>query len=312
MKIHALDLPEEPGQLAGWLERQLVDMDLGALVAELAAVHGDQPRPAESVRELLGPHLPAVLNAGLDRLPGDLVRRLLREPRHLFELQELVAREGGPYWSQVRPLSGRVDEAFANGQARLEGFLAAPLNLPSPTAGPVGEGRGRGARGPQGRRSPARKWYTTAWFAALGAAASVLVAAALYQQFRTPAPQAGPGWGWNRAGALPADASASAYLNALADAAEDWFKKRPAEAAPLAQRIQEFRQGCSRLIFAEHRPLGTQREWLVGKCREWAVKLDSQLEDLEAGKSPPPTVRNNVDEIVNKLVAALRKKAQEV
>jgi hypothetical protein len=108
------------------------------------------------------------------------------------------------------------------------------------------------------------------------------------------------------------DVSADRYLNGLADAAEDWFKKRPEKPADLARRLNEFRQGCSTLILAPHQPLAAKdRQWLVDKCRAWAVKLDRHLTDVEAGKDVLQ-VRREADETVEKLIAALRTRAAEV
>ena len=39
----ALEIPDDPALLPGWLEGHLVNTDLAALVAELEAVHGEQP-----------------------------------------------------------------------------------------------------------------------------------------------------------------------------------------------------------------------------------------------------------------------------
>ncbi len=116
-------------------------------------------------------------------------------------------------------------------------------------------------------------------------------------------------WGWNRADALPSGVTASAYLEALAQGGEQWFNKRPPDAASLAQRIGEIRQGCSGLILAEHQPLSTaDRQWLIGKCREWAAKFDEQLVALEAG-GDPQDVLAAMDATVSKLVQALRERA---
>ena len=111
--------------------------------------------------------------------------------------------------------------------------------------------------------------------------------------------------------ALPNDKPAPEYLNALADAGMEWFKKRPENAPDVARRINQFRQGCSTLILAPHKPLSDEdRKWLVERCRVWAKKLDDQLVALEQG-ADPVEVRTEVDGIVNKLVDALRDRAKK-
>jgi len=100
------------------------------------------------------------------------------------------------------------------------------------------------------------------------------------------------------------------YLDRLADAAGEWFKKRPDDPNALARRIGEFRQGCSVLILSPHKPLAAQdRAWLVEKCRAWAAKLDAHLAALEGGASAAQ-VRDEADATINKLIAALRERAQ--
>ena len=154
-------------------------------------------------------------------------------------------------------------------------------------------------------------WYRQPWIVSLATAAAVLLAVGIWQ-FVSP-PQSQPvvaGWGWNRPGNLSGDVSAPAYLNQLADAAQEWFKQRPEGSADLARRIGEFRQGCSQLILAKHRPLSeADRAWLVERCRAWAGKLDAHLADVESGKDVAQ-VRSDTDATVRQLIDALRKRAE--
>ena len=106
MKLHAMEFPDDPARWPGWLEQYLTGLDLAALVAELEAVHGPPSDPVPSVREWLGERLGAVLEGGLRTLPSGMLGRLLRQPRLLLELQELVLTSGGAYWDRVAPASG--------------------------------------------------------------------------------------------------------------------------------------------------------------------------------------------------------------
>ncbi len=63
------------------------------------------------------------------------------------------------------------------------------------------------------------------------------------------------GWGWNRSVVLQNPVPPAAYLDKLADAAEEWFKQRPNDPMSLAQRNGEFRQGCPKLSLTEHSSL---------------------------------------------------------
>src|SRR5512135_2715415 len=124
MKLHAMEFPDDPARWPGWLEQYLTGLDLAALVAELEAVHGPPADPVPSVREWLGERLGAVLEGGLRTLPSGMLGRLLRQPRLLLELQELVLTSGGAYWDRVAPASGDLDAHVDRVGARLEAFLA--------------------------------------------------------------------------------------------------------------------------------------------------------------------------------------------
>src|SRR5687767_1355847 len=101
MKLIAMTIPDDPAELAGWLERRLVGLDLAALVAELSAIHGDRPSAAGELDALLGGHRDAVLNQGLSALPAAGLRELMRRPSVLLELQELILIDGGDYWRSL-------------------------------------------------------------------------------------------------------------------------------------------------------------------------------------------------------------------
>jgi hypothetical protein len=143
--------------------------------------------------------------------------------------------------------------------------------------------------------------------------ASVLAIALMVQSPPPSSPervvQAG-GWGWARPGALPPGLTRDGYLNRLADAAAEWFQVRPDDAAGLALRLGEFRQGCSTLILSEHRPLTPDdRAWLAENCRSWSARLDGYLVALEAGANPL-IIRRQADRMIDQLISTLRARAR--
>ena len=79
MNLVAMNIPDDPAALPGWLESHLVGPDLGRLTAELTAIHGDHP--AGSLAAVLGGSLPAVLGRGLGVLPAAALRQLLQHPQ---------------------------------------------------------------------------------------------------------------------------------------------------------------------------------------------------------------------------------------
>jgi hypothetical protein len=287
MTLLVTNIPEDTAQLARWLERHLVGLDLGRLVAELNAVHRRAGGEEPSVTEALRGHLERVYAAGLGALPRPLLRHLLTHPALLAELQELVLTHGGPYWDQV----GRDDPAVTPhvelGRARL-GLRVQPSTAEHGVAG--------------------LPWYRRASFGSLATAAALLLAVGAWERLR-PAPAA-QGWGWDRPGALAAGVSREGYLNGLADAAEEWFKKRPETPSDLAKRLAQLRQGCSALLLSDHPPLPEEdRKWLKERCRKWAAKFEAQLAAVESGKEVQE-VRAEADATVNQLVKALRERAQ--
>ena len=86
MKLVALEIPDDLALLPGWLEGHLVNTDLAALVAELEAVHDEQPDNL-SLTDVLRDRRDAVLSRGLASLPAEGLKSLLRNPRLLLELQ---------------------------------------------------------------------------------------------------------------------------------------------------------------------------------------------------------------------------------
>ncbi len=295
MRLIALEIPDEPSELPGWIEGQLLGLDLAALVAELEAVHGDPGTKAPPPDGLLGTDRTAVLERGLSALPHERLRQFLRQPRRLLELQELVFVEGGPYWR--RPLVSTPESARLNaeGWRRLDGFLTTGVTAAAQIE----------ARRTAERRRPWR------WAAIVATAASLLAVVLVYRSSHEPAPPLATAgrWGWLRPGAFPQGVSPAEYLNQLATEADEWFNKRPDESTALARRIDEFRQGCTALIQSEHRPLAPQdRQWLVRTCRQWLSDLDKSLAEAEAGRDPLQ-VRDKVDETVRQIAKALRDRA---
>lgn len=293
MNLVVATIPEDPLELAAWLERRLVGLELDGLVAELTAIH--KPAAGPAVGEVLGAKLDQVRASGLSCLSRGQVRELLTRPALLLELQEDVLRRGGPYWDQVARTMPALHLKVEEGRKRL----------------PEADVNARPRAGVRPAAGAATPWYRQTWFACLATAAAVLVCVGVWMMAR-PAPSADVAWGWQRPGAVPENATASAYLERLADGADQWFARRPEDADALAKRIGEMRQGCSRLIRASHGPLKeADRQWLVERCKAWAKEFDAALLALEEGKEVGE-VRQKMDETVRKLEKALRERAKQV
>jgi hypothetical protein len=311
MNLTMLEIPEETAELAAWLERQIVSDRLGELVAQLAIVQAPAAPARASLKEALGARLPEALSRGLGPLSRTEIKRLLAQPRLLLELQEEVLLQGGDYWRTIEADLDSLQDAQRNGRRRLQEFLQTERWRHEETAWQIIT-----------RRKDARNRVLQ--LTSLAAAAGILLTLMLdhssgwnrrpepQRQALPPVAQESPPtqtWGWNRPDAMRPELSRADYLKGLARAADDWYGTQPTTRLELAARLNEFRQGCSRVILADHLPLtSADRDWLHDKCRQWAEKLNGHLAELEEGTSVK-SVRADADRTVRALIAALRARA---
>ncbi len=323
MKLHLLKIPEDHGELAAWLEDRLLADDLSELAAELFALSETKPESdSVSLDEALGEQIVAVLTSGLQALSARQIGRLLRHPQLLFELQERVLSEGATYWD-AKARSPRLLESVKWGQQRLDAWLAAQEQPEEPAQLAVANGALNQQRStsPQSRRANGG-WRQTAVMS-LASAACALVGVFLLETVRgtsgnrelvesTSSPTTAPSWGWLNDAALDGDRAAPAHLRRLASGAQEWFNKRPTEAVAIADRIAQFRQGCSRLQLAPHNSLSdVDRAWVRERCRVWAEKIDEHLAALETGANPQDVLMQ-MDDTVKRLIAALETRAAQL
>ena len=269
MNLSALEIPDDDVQLADWLERQIVGMDLGNLVAQLAIGRGQNAEL--SIDAALGGQLPRVLASGLVALSADELRGLLEQPHLLLQLQDRLFVEGGDYWRGVPRTMQHLD-AIRQVDEAVERRLAEPTR--TNTASPS---------------STSRRML---WGAVLAIAATLLVAIG----FWTLRPAPTPGWGFDRRGILTTAMPGDEYLSMLAKAGGDWFNKTPDSPAALRLRLEQFRQGCDTLLAAPHPQLAeTDKVWLLDKCRLWRDGIDRRLSELDASSIDFTEVRKRAD-----------------
>ncbi len=307
MKTPLLEILDDPAQLPVWLEGQLMGESLRALVSDLSAVHGHPPEVRPALETVLGDDVEEVRQTGLSALRAEQLRLFLTHPALLWDLQEDVLIHGGEYWEHRFAEASLSEEQLASGLQWLKTALSASsLDSVSPRQ------ISREAL-PASSVSAKPAWYCRPSFVSLVTAAGVLLAVFVLDTLVIPPAQPTvASWGWEKPGALPQNVSADVYLIQLAEAAEDWFNKRPETRKELARRILQFRQGCSTLILSKHQPLVPEDErWLIEKCQEWAAKLDGHLTALEAS-SVVREVREAADETIRKLITALRERAEKV
>jgi hypothetical protein len=302
MKFHAIapDAPDTHDETAVWLERHLAGMDLPELVAELAAVYDpSRPEPGR-VAQLLGSKVDAVLSRGLRSLTASELRPFLMRPFLLFELQVLVLARGGPYW---RGLESTVElRARVEGEWKRQKKAA---DRPSDTA-PLVDPRPRSGR----LVLPA---VCLAVGALLGFLACYLWLAGPvfppnpHPQQPPPAPTA---WGWNKPEAVDKADTPQAYLNRLADLADEWSQVAPPPDAPdrkrrLVVRLLELRSGCTRLSLTDHPLPADLRDGLQLTAAAWCGEIDVLIDNVQkAGDLRPWTPA--VEEQIRRMAGDLR------
>lgn len=292
----SLELPEDTAQRPSWLEQQLVGLRLGELVSQLEIMLDVKPGAGPSLGEICGDRLNDVLARGLSMLSADQIQQLIHHPQRLLELQERILIEGGIYWSQIPRTDEHEKLIASHRQAVLTRLTEIENSLPTP---PSAGSTTRSLTRPRGVGSSR----------GLVVAAIVLFISAGWWFFFP----SGPRWGWDRPGALAINLSAHDYLNRLADAAEEWKNKRPQTEAELDDRLSEFLHGCRTLLASPHPQLQDEdRTWLYGKCNDWIVNLNRDLDELRSRKRTMNQALEDADKTISNLVAALKKRAIEI
>ena len=310
MILLTMTVPDDPAELSRWLEQRLVAADFAQFIAELSA-HFPVASSAEQPLDLLDRWLPVALDEGLTPLPPEVLSQLLRHPSVLAKFQEHVVIEGGAYWDDLIDATDSFSEHLERGRSSLQRAIAED----NQADGKVRRKAALKAVPAEAVKRPSGRGYK-AWAIVSTAIAACLVVAVVWQAIvpeQPTLPKAKIAWGWARPGGLAADESSpKAYLNKLADNAEEWSAYRPGDSNGVATRIAEMRLGCAQLMHSNYGPLNpADKEWLLEHCREWAKALDRHQQALDAG-AEAVTVRGQVDETVREIAATLREKAKQV
>jgi hypothetical protein len=146
-----------------------------------------------------------------------------------------------------------------------------------------------------GRRAAAVAWILSAAVVGVIAWVAVQRALALNAHYR----------GLNQPNAiahLETKPSPIAYTKGLAKIAIDGADTLPNDPILLAQRIGEYRLGCTRLIHAEMRPLGPEgKKLLQAKCRLWGEKLSTCLYKIDQPDVNVADIKEEAKEIIDKI-----------
>lgn len=263
MTSPSLSLPENPEQLADWLEALLCSEDLAQAAVDWEVLAGDQRDSAPITLERLSDTQLAEIDAkGLKSLPEDTLRQLMASPVALLELQEHIFAASSPYW-QTRLASQPSPSSHEARWSQIERGLDVRPELPESKKRPEG-GQGK-------------VWTGLGIFVAL--AASIAVGAFVVQPSPTP-----KGWGFNQPGILETAQTEDQLLETLADAAHAWFNKRPQTREELVTRLKQFDAGCQTLLSAKLAPLSPEAHQTVdAACQKTRQQIATYLTELEQG-----------------------------
>lgn len=288
MKSCLVGIPDNPSEWPHWLDQQLVGCELGNLVDELRlVVPVNETQDIPLLATVCGDQMSDVLLAGCSALSDSQLRSLLRNPELLLELQERIFTEGSDYWQSVP----RSEEHSALAEAQWHRLSQQLDQSSSSTA----------TEEKADSKAVSRQFVQYV----MALAAVLLVGVGIWytlSQQSTPA-----GWGFDRPDLLADDMTPRQYFDQLADAAGDWFSKRPNTREALALRLEQFSDGCQTLIDANHPQLSAEdRTWLVDRCQVWKGKIDGYIAELAAGESSAIGIREKADETVKQLIKALQ------
>ncbi|MFM9960449.1 MAG: hypothetical protein ACKV2Q_04405 [Planctomycetaceae bacterium] len=304
MKLPVLDMPDDPQLIPGWLERHLKGLELGELVAELGAVHGPPDSPT-TLDELCGADLPNVLEHGLTALPREHLRRMLKQPELLLELQERVLIDGGTYWESL-PLEPELVAAVHQGWQR----LSSNLGLSASVEHISDLFKADSVTSPNNASTLETGVTTTSLRRTrrlVFAAAAVMLTALGLWLF--PKPQQQPlAWGWNRPGTFAADVTPDQYLDRFADRADEWSQRPHETREQLRADLTDFRVACRKMLDTDHTLLPDREQAeLKGRCQKWLKKFEAQLVALDAGDDVAE-IRKQADDTVQLLTTAIRQR----
>ena len=295
MKLPSLALPDDIANWPDWLDQLLLSDHLGDFVLEHEAIVGVNPSQA-LLAEVLEGNEQAILATGFRAASESQMRSLISHPRLLFELQERVLTEGGSHWHRAAPAIPenawtQIDAAMTAADSKTAGSADTEITPSSKQAAETRSRRGFGVL-------------------ALTALCCTVGVGFWFQFGQSTKPK---GWGFNQSDLLTADLPAKEYLRSLADAGQAWFNKRPENRDALELRLKQFSKGCQQLIDAEHSQLvAADREWLRERCQAWKDKVDLLIVGVNSGETSIGEARDAADEIVTKLVEALRTRSDTV
>ncbi len=318
MSTVLLDIPAETKDWPDWLERQLVGLRLGELIAQLKLLVENSPSPSPSLEQVCGGKFDAVIRDGLKVLSTKEIGQLMKHPDLLLDLQEKVFVSGSRYWDSI-PIT-KEHQDFADQQVtavlakiREQGNLAGSAKTDVVTAPPV-DNRSfpvtdLSVAKPEETSAASTKSVSRRVWVALATAAVLLF---VVREF-WPVPKSNP-WGFNKSDVALTQLKDGAYLNFLAELCGEWYNKVPQKLPDLSTRLAQFKRGCDNLSQAPHLQLSdpTQREWLSSECVKTSLSIEQLQREISSGEKPLETALAQANKIIDDLQTNLRNQAAKI
>ena len=303
--LRNIELPEEPQQLAAWLDRELCGDRLHEVVADLERLSAPPERQAHSLSEVFDPPtLDRILTVGLQAASADQLHDLLDSPRQLWDLRAKVLELGGDFWTAAAVSQYPPEQLEASWEKLQSAIKALPV---APSVGVAAAYLATTASPSRASRRAVWPWLVTTATAAL-----VFLGIFMWQR---PHSDRHPAWGWQRDDVLAAHQTDQDYLNQLAAALEhDWKERSKSNPRELSLRLTELKSGCSRQQkrledrIAEGRDSLTNltlAKRLLKRCQKWEVRIDSLKKDVDASNSVETTLKS-ADAMIADFCNALR------
>ena len=296
--IHLNEIPMETDQLANWIQAKVISPELGELVAELHVVNRMASPIDVPQKEIEEEKKQLIVEGGLSILDRDELTFLLKNPIELLALQEAILVTPSEFWCLK---TAEVSVAIQAANWRKVKSSISDRTTTNSAAGVYDTRVSDASQLRTANTNRPRNWVSiSATVALVGLVGFVVFWISRFGLTNDD-------WGWNDHKIYAQDVDESSYLNLLANAANDWF-----QVSRNGESLSQLIGSCDALISEKHYQLSPpNRDWLVDKCRAWRDCLGLSRELLNEGKSDD-RVFAEVDEIVSKLVAALKRKADEI
>lgn len=293
--------PENDEKISDWLEALLLSPDFGAAISQIADFKPEGLN--DQTKSLSAEELDKLSEIGLSQLSVEQCRWLLRNPKRLVELNEKVFEVGSPYW--MGKLQGSASDApilkeVSNSISQFDSTAAATSQSQSKSdsTGSVQLSR--------------RSFFQTTTGKLVALAASLMFIAVAIPAYKMFTDTGNSQWGWQNVSLAKQD-SRELYFGKLDQSLAEWFDVSKGSKELLAKRLEQFSDGCDRLINAEHDSLSqSDQDWLLEKCEAWKVTIDELVASAKQANDDQQVARikNSADDLVTKISLAFKNRIE--